>query len=234
MRIALLLLASLASCIQPSPHQRAMAEDRVWESHGADLQPGQTISQAMLGISQFETAERSGGNDPDVPSSSDLEELPLIAGAIQEAMGGDEHFDYGIEGGAAVGFTSSGGFVAAGGSGGLIVAVDIDLLLVDVFFGPFVSLNVGERVRFYGGAGPLIDFASYSHEGEEGATRVEEDGTGLGLGWYARGGVEVLLGDQYMFGVGYRWVDSRIALSGDLGTLDVVGSQVFVSLSMGF
>lgn len=189
----------------------------------------------MIGVSSFETAQRLGGTDPDAGiGSDDLEHLPLIAGAFQETLRDGERFDFGFEGGAAVGFTSTGGFVLASGAGGLIVAVDIDLLLVDLFMGPFVSLHVGKSMRFYAAAGPLVDFATYSHEGTQGATEIDTHGTGLGAGWYARGGAEFLFGEQYMVGVGYRWFDSTVALSGDLGRLDLVGSQVFVSLSTGF
>lgn len=229
------LLLCCTSCLQPGPDRREARTESWREYHGADLEPGQVISQAMLGVTRFETAERSGGLDPSVPmGTNDLEQLPLISGALQEALGGNEYFDYGWEGGAALGFVGGGGFIAASGSNGLIVAVDIDLLLVDLFLGPFISTNIGNRMRFYMGAGPLVDFASYSHQGEEGGTAVDTNGTGLGFGWYARGGAEVLVGDRYMLGVGYRWVDSSIALSGDLGTLDLVGSQMFLSLSTGF
>ncbi|MFT7485033.1 MAG: hypothetical protein ACI9F9_000879 [Candidatus Paceibacteria bacterium] len=231
----LFLLILLPGCLGPDTRRRLPGDEDWRVGASADLEPGESISQAMIGVSYFETARREGGTNPDTGFGSDgLEQLPLIAGAIQETTRNGEYFDFGFEGGAAVGFVTSGGFVAASGANGLIVAVDIDLLLVDLFIGPFVSLNIGERMRFYAGAGPVVDFANYSHEGSEGSTEVDESGTGLGLGWYARGGVEFLFDGGYMLGVGYRWFDSNIALSGDLGTLDLVGSQAFVSFSTGF
>ncbi|MFT7671252.1 MAG: hypothetical protein ACI8X5_003969 [Planctomycetota bacterium] len=201
----------------------------------AHLVPGQTINQGMIGASFLSGLERNGGEDPPKAGDSSYPEtFPLIAGAVQTALGG-EGLNYGFEIGASLGFQTGEGFVAVSGNQGLIVAVDIDLLLVDLFGGPFISVPLTDRARLYVGAGPLVQFGSYSHEELEGeSNEISGHGTGLGFGWNARAGAEIAVGGTMMLGFGARWLDSRIGLSDGLGTLDVVGTQVFVSISTGF
>ncbi|MEE8469579.1 MAG: hypothetical protein V3T22_14055, partial [Planctomycetota bacterium] len=189
-----------------------------------DLVPGQTIAQGMFGASFLSSVDRSGGSDP--PSGAqgdDLEQVPMIGGAFQHAMWGDR-IDAGLEVGGTLGFQTGGGFVAAGG-GGLVIAVDIDMFLFDLFGGPFVSLPLGRKARLYGGAGPLMQFADWDQSGEG----VNQSGSGFGTGFYARTGLEIELTPYMLIGIGVRWTDSRVTLGSGLGSLDLEGTQVMIT-----
>jgi opacity protein-like surface antigen len=193
-----------------------------------DLVPGQVVAQGMIGASFLTSADRSGGsNPPSGVQGDDLEQMPMIGGAFQYAMWGDR-VDAGLEVGGTLGFQTGGGFVAAGGSG-LIVAVDIDMFLFDLFGGPFVSLPLGEKARLYGGVGPLMQFADWDQSGEG----VDQSGSGFGTGLYARAGLEVELTPYMLIGIGARWTDSRVSLDSGLGDLDVQGTQVMVTFTAG-
>jgi opacity protein-like surface antigen len=189
---------------------------------------GQTIAQGMIGANLLTAADRSGGTDP--PSGSqgdDFEQVPLLGGAFQYAMWGDR-IDAGLEVGGTLGFQAGSGFVAAGG-GGLIIAVDIDMLLFDLFGGPFVSVPLGAKARLYGGAGPLMQFADWDQHGDG----VDESGSGFGTGLYARTGLEIELTPSMLVGIGVRWFDSTVSLGSGLGNLDLEGTQVMITFTAG-
>ena len=59
-------------------------------------------------------------------------------------------------------------------------------------------------------------------------------GTGFGVGWYARTGIEYLLNPGMMMGIGARWSDSRVDLGSELGDLELDGTQVFLTVTKGF
>lgn len=189
---------------------------------------GQTIAQGLIGASFLTSVDRSGGTDPpNGAQGDDLEQVPMIGGAFQHVMWGDR-IDAGLEVGGTLGFQTGGGFVAAGG-GGLIIAVDIDMFLFDLFGGPFVSVPLGEKARIYAGAGPLMQFADWDQRGEG----VDQSGSGFGTGLYARTGLEFELTPHMLVGIGVRWTDSRVSLGSGLGNLDLEGTQVMITFTAG-
>jgi hypothetical protein len=189
-----------------------------------DLQEGHTLLQGFIGASLFETVDRDGGSF-EFSEEPDFDTFPLIGGGGQWVLGGGQ-LDFGIEGGFGFGFRTEGGAFIAGG-GGAVVAVDVNVLLIDVYTGLFASTFLGNRWRLYGGVGPLMQFADYDIDAET------DGGSGFGVGYYGRTGLEYVLANRAMIGVGARWIASEVDLSNDLGDLEVEGTQVFLTVTTG-
>jgi len=182
----------------------------------------------FLGVSAFDNVEREGGGIADVDGDEgDLDEIPVIGGGAQWKLGG-EKLDYGLE----LLFSLSGianATAFAVGGGGAAVAIDVDLLVVDVYGGPFISTFLGDGLRLYASAGPLMEWADY----EESDSGLSEDGSGFGYGTYARAGFEFVLPSRTMLGLGARWSDTSVDLGSDLGDLEMDGFQILFTVSRG-
>ena len=240
------LILALTGCASVSPSVPVSGIDAEYQTYAAAPQaypsappsspgekpmwrPNQTLMQGFIGVSFYDEVSREGGSIADVDGDSgDLDQLPLIGGGAQVKLGGDK-FDFGFEGFFSLeGRANAAAFVAGGG--GAAVAVDVDLLLIDIYGGPFISKFLGKNMRVYGSAGPLIQFGDYDQE----LLGAHESGSGFGVGWYARTGVEFVMASRTMIGIGAMWLDSSIDLSGGLGDLDIQGSQVYLTLTRGF
>lgn len=186
---------------------------------------GQPLMHGFLGLSQFSSVEAGDGDiDGD---AGDLDELPLIGGGAQWRLGG-RRFDLGLEGLLSFsGRANAAAFVSTGG--GAALAVDVDLLLFQVFGGPFASLFLGDRLRLYGGAGPLLQFADYDQTGNG----LADSGSGFGYGWYARTGVEYALKSRNLVGLGVRWSDTSVDLGSSLDDLEIDGLELVLTVSRG-
>ena len=123
----------------------------------------------------------------------------------------------------------SGATAFASGGGGAVLAVDVDMLVFDLYGGPFASVFLGEKLRAYVAAGPLLNWVRYDQEG----SALDADGDGFGVGYYARTGLELALPGS-MLGVGVRWSDSTTDLDGGLGELELEGFQVAFTVSRYF
>jgi opacity protein-like surface antigen len=189
---------------------------------------GHTVMQGFLGAYEWNTVERSGGDTPDVDGSDDdLSQLPAIGGGGQYKLLGN-HLDFGFEAMISFGWRANATAFAAGG-GGAVVAVDVDMFLIDLYGGPFLSMFLGDRVRVYGAAGPLMQWAEFDQNGEN----IDDSGSGFGTGWYARTGLELRVRPGLMVGGGIRWTDSSIDLNNGLGDLDLEGFQWAFTVSTG-
>lgn len=237
--LALSFLAGCNSTLASRPATMALPPVQSATSYGGSAQDaarsqkphwdkGQRLMQGFLGVTEFDDIERSGGNTPDVDGSNeDSAELPTIGGGAQWKLGG-ERIDYGFEGMFSLGWRSNATAFAVGG-GGAAIAVDVDLLLVDVYGGPFVSLFLGKKMRVYGAAGPMIEFANY----DQTSSVFDDSGSGFGVGVYARTGIEFLLPSRTLVGFGVKWSDSTIDLGSDLGDLDMAGLQYAITITKG-
>lgn len=230
--LCLLLLVGLASCRNTRQDRYEPYEPYQTPYSGTDLEPGQVIAQGMLGASLLTDVSRTGGDYPPVTESGDLERLPMIAGSFQWPMWG-KRIDAGLEAGGSLGFRTGAGYFRAGGSG-LQVALEIDMYIFDLFGGPFVSTSLGDKVRIWGGAGPLMQFVNYSQDGTQGDEDISASSTGFGTGYYVRTGIDLMATKSMMVGIGARWVDSRTSLGSGLGNLDMQGTQLFVAFTSGF
>ena len=225
------LIALFCSCVSranPQRDRRELLKPYLRERHLVHMTPGQTFAQGMLGVSYLTESnfDQSSVNAPLI-QSDDIQQAPMIGGAFQHAIWG-EHIDAGLEVGGTLGFQSGGAFVVVGG-GGLLVAVDVDMLLFDLFAGPFVSVPLGNKTRIYGGAGPMMQFADWDQTGNN----VDQSGSGLGTGLYARTGLEFEFSPAMLVGVGVRWSDSEVSLGGGLGNLDIGGIQAMLTFTAG-
>lgn len=194
---------------------------------GSRWAPGRTMMQGFFGVQYLTEADRSSGSLPPTEGGDDFESVPTLGGGAMYKMGGNR-LDWGLEGMLAFGGRANATAFYAG-AGGAAVAVDVDLLLFDLYGGPFVSLFLGERMRLYGAAGGLLQWASYDQDGPSAVDTG--DGDGFGSGYYVRTGLEFLLSQGTLLGFGVRWSESRVDLSGNMGHLDLAGTQAVVTLS---
>jgi hypothetical protein len=193
-----------------------------------DWQPGRMLMQGFLGVSAFEhVAVDDGGAGPVDGDDGELDQIPLIGGGAQWKLGG-ERVDFGLEGMLSFGWRGDAEAFVIGG-GGAAVAIDVDLLLFELYGGPFASLFLGDKLRLYGAAGPILQFADYAQSGGG----LAEDGSGFGAGWYARTGLEFALPSRTLIGFGARWSNTSVDLGSDLGDLELEGLQAMVTVSRG-
>jgi opacity protein-like surface antigen len=229
--LSLLLAVLFCSCASTAPPQqdrRELLKPYLRERHLVHMTPGQTFAQGMLGVSYLsESNFDDSATNPAVIQDSDIQQVPMIGGAFQHALWGDR-VDAGLEVGGTFGFQSGGAFVATGG-GGLVVAVDVDMFLFDLFAGPFVSVPLGNKTRIYGGAGPVMQFAEWDQRGDG----IDQSGSGFGTGLYARTGLEFEVTPAILIGIGARWSDTQVSLGSGLGNLDLAGTQAMVTFTAG-
>ncbi len=227
-----LLLLFAGSCahvpVRPPPLQSTLGADAQGPSYaGFPLKwnPGETLLQGVIGVSYLSDFMLDG--DASSVELDDEEILPSLGGGAQWKLAG-KHLDFGLEG-----FLSFSGrsnleaFASSGGSS--VVVIDVDLLLVEFYGGPFVSRFVGDSVRLYGGAGPLLQWVGY----DQSDAVDEEDADGSGGGVYARAGIEFLLPSRKLVGFGARWSRSSLDFNQELGELELEGLELFVSYAYG-
>lgn len=187
----------------------------------------QAVLQGYFGATLIDEFQVASGSSPAV-DASDVSSLPVIGGGAQLKLGGDR-IDWGVEGLLAFNWRANAVAFAAGG-GGAAVAVDVNLLLFELYGGPFASMFLGKDWRLYGAVGPTMQWASYDQEGGS----IDDSGTGFGVGGYGRAGLEYRWTDSTMVGLGARYFDSTIDLSDGLGDLELAGTQVFITITQGF
>jgi hypothetical protein len=104
----------------------------------------------------------------------------------------------------------------------LVITTDIDLLVTDLFIGPYGEFLLGERWRVYGAAGGLMEFVHGDADIDDpntGQSKVNDDAFGGGV--YARTGLEFVLSSGVSVGFGVRWVDSNVDFGDPLGEYDL-------------
>src|SRR5688572_7131331 len=167
---------------------------------------GQALLQGFFGATYFDEVSFDRGGTEDVDGDEgDLDQLPLIGGGAQWKLGG-QGIDIGLEGLLSfAGRANAEAFVIGGG--GAAIAIDVDMLIFEMYGGPFASVLLGETLRLYAAAGPLMQFADCEQDefDDEGET---ESGSGFGTGYYARAGFELVLPSYTLIGMGARWSDS--------------------------
>jgi len=183
--------------------------------------------QGYIGANFIDSITRQGGFLNRVDSNFD--QWPVIGGGGQWVLGGGTRLDLGLEGMINFGGRANALAFRAGG-GGAAVAVDVDMLVIDLYGGPFASTFLGEKVRVYGSIGPMVQFVNYS-EDDTVAPFASGSGNGFGTGLYARTGAEIRVSAGTLVGLGARWIDSRVDLDSNLGDLDISGIEVFFSVT---
>ena len=229
---AALLLLCAASCVNPRMHQWPGDPQPIPQS-SVDLEVGQVMATGMVGVGFYDQVERSGGTTPPVGPQPDSLESQLVLGGMYQETLGDGWLDWGLEGGGAWGYRTSNGLVDPGTGP---VEVDVDLSLFDLHGGLFLSRGLGHRARVFAGAGPVAQFANWWQEGNDAGTMTDLDqhGSGVGLGYYARAGLDLQTSTDLLLGVSVRWLDSEVSLDDGLGTLEVRGLQVLLTFSRSY
>ena len=217
-----------------APPSRAFSESlgqepEPWEfDRHVTWRPRQTLLQGFIGASYYDQVTLDQGSTSVDGDDGELDQLPVLGGGAQWKLGG-KRVDFGFEG--LFSFSGRTDAVAfSSGSGGAVVAVDVDLVLFDLYGGPFVSVFLGDKLRLYAAAGPLMEFAEWGQTDEN---SVDENGSGYGTGLYARLGLELVLPGRRMVGIGARWSNTQIDLDNDLGDLEIDGLQAFITVTEG-
>jgi len=219
--------APAASQAAPTP-PKSLEEYSIPSRTAPQWHIGQPLMQGFFGASLFERVEIDTDGPGEVDGDrGELDELPVIGGGGQWRLGG-ERLDLGLEGLMSLAWRGDAEAFVVGG-GGAAVAVDVDVFVFELFGGPFASVFLGEKLRLYGAAGPLMQWADYSQSGNG----LGDDGSGFGVGWYARTGLEFALPSRTWLGFGARWSDSSIDLGGSLGDLELEGLQLALTVSRG-
>jgi hypothetical protein len=211
----------LAASPDLAPEPDAQGPQR--QASGPRWRRGQALQQGFIGVSTYDEVSREGGRFPSLDGDQgDLDEMFLLGGGGQWKLSGDE-LDFGMEAFLALqGRGDAEGFIVGGG--GAAVAVDVDLMIFDLYGGPMVSTFLGDSLRIYVGAGPMIGWAFYD--------QASVDGSGFGYGLYARTGLDIVLG-RFMVGAATRWTDAHYDLGGGLGDIDLDGFQWMITFTHG-
>ena len=194
--------------------------------------------QAMLGATHYSNLsfEHQSITDPSVDAESEISLMPTlgICGGMSLLK---EPATLGLEGGVLFGWRSDS--VTAVGHGGTIrVNIDNELYLLDLFLGPYVSANLGQRWRIYAGAGPLMMVGQYDKRSDEQVSESEpirEDKTSMafGGGLYARTGIEFKFEDGSYMGLCVRGFKSKLDFEDVPEDIDVKGLQFLITFTSG-
>jgi len=159
--------------------------------------------------------------------------MPLIGAQVQVPLR-PGRLEFGYEGGFSLGWDSEHEAYYID-TGVVLVATDNKVRLFDVSGGLYLSTMLGRRWRLYGGAGPVFQFGKLDLDYDQPINgRTSDSGSGVGLGYYARTGLEVKTSPGTSVGLVVRWVDSSVDLGGTLGDLDIEALQVGIAVTSGF
>lgn len=238
--ILLCALILLAACTQPRKrsYEHLFGEDAPVEKN--DAPPQGTSFQLWLGVADYDdlTFQQESQVNPGVVAETEIDTMPFMGIAGQFPFVGQD-LQAGMEGGFTIGAWGDRDKVYFSNN---VLAVKLDsfLMLTDIFIGAFGALEVDESVRFYAGAGPLVMLGYYEYETEDAEStkatyaHIEDDELALGVGLYARAGVEFRVGKRGLLGVGARAVEADLDFGGDTGDVDIDGVQFMVTYGIGF
>jgi|GEM_PF-5642621 len=235
-----LLLVACTACVVREPRDRE--EEKLADLLGLDAVPEGLSYQAWFGLTQLDEEdqdfERTSSFDPTVRAAPEFSTMPLLGIAVQQKVVGDR-IAAGAEGGATLGWWFD-RESARNNTGALLLEVDSELLMLEFFFGGFVSADLGDAARIYAGAGPLLYVGLYDTEIEEQdpaiGTIYEDDETdaALGAGVYARAGFDFFFGSDSAMGIGVRQVVADLDFGSPSGEIDFDGVQVFLTWTLRF
>lgn len=172
-------------------------------------------------------------NNPDV-SGGDYS-LTLFGLTGQVPYGG-QTLQYGMEYGALLSLqsdTRSIVITGGSGSGSIKVSVDLESFILDGFFGGFVSASPFKWVRFHLAAGPLLIYGERNSQSVEPHDEpdVSTKSSALGVGLYARAGMDFIFTDRFALGFSTRGTQTSLTFSKTTGKVDVEGWQYFIAMS---
>ena len=219
---------TLAACAGPDP-----APPTPWEPYlPRRASAARDHVQGVVGITQFAAGTAIAAPGTNVVNEGS-QTFPMLGGSFQHSMT-DGEIRLGLEGGLSGGWQSTRTVLAAG-NGTIVTQRDNDVMLLDGFIGAYATIPLAGGWRVYGGAGPVLQYASIKTLDLDLPAGSERDSIdGFGGGWYARAGVELELGGPLLLGFGVRWVDASAYLGPDLSDLIVEGVQFGLTLSQSY
>jgi opacity protein-like surface antigen len=204
---------------------------------------GEAGSQFLIGVTsldedEIDFKEVEGLEDFDLKDKMNLSDLISIGAAGYSNLSG-EKTGVGIEYGAI--FSWMADDVDSNTADGQVeMSADGSLILFDVFLGPQVNTRAGDKVRFYGGAGPLLMYGHVSADFEEENNQeqykedISENDSSLGIGGYLRAGAEFSISRDSALGLGVRWFTASLDFNDTLGDVDFNGPQIFFNYTSSF
>lgn len=190
--------------------------------------------QAMLGATRFSNLklDYASTKDPTVITGTSFEWMPSIglAGAVPITR---KPMEIGIEGGAVVSLQND-SVRAVGENGTIYITIHNDLVLCDLFIGPSISAIIRDRMKIYGALGPLMMIGWNNIQLDESSSGSVsssswDKATSLGVGLYARTGIEFRLNKSSWMGIGVRGFKSQLNFDNVSGKTDIQGIQMLLT-----
>jgi hypothetical protein len=228
----LIMWLLLLICMAGTP---LFADDDPDQNANAD---SYSLVQVMLGAARFSNLNLNyqSTQDPSLQATSTFTWMPLVGieGGIPIIK---TPVSFGIEGGALFSWMTD-TVSAYGGNGSINIHVDNQLYLLDLSIGPYVSAEMGKRVRVYGGLGPILMFGQNNNQTNEYVTTSQavydsNASSAFGPGLYGRAGIEFRLKNNSWMGVGARAFGSKLNFGNVSGTTDVNGFQLMITYTVG-
>ena len=215
-----LLLSSCASQTSYGDLPPTWSRERISSVH----------SQALIGISEVSGIELSRESS-DI-SRAGKESLPAVGAAWQMPMTYSPP-EIGIETGVSLGWDAGRSLRVSDGQEEM--SVDTNLLIADIWIGPYIALPLGRSVRVYASAGPLLQYGEISlrYEQQNGDLVRVRDNSYAG-GTYVRTGIELIVARDVYLGFGARWYQSVLDLDASKQAIDINVAQYFFTLSTRF
>lgn len=157
--------------------------------------------------------------------------MPTVGiGGHYRLFGNPRSFEGGLDATLLFSWAGDSTSVIAAGGGNALILISTDMFITDIGFGMYGSQMLGDSVRVYLGAGPLVQFGNGEFENELTTTVT----SGFGVGLYGRGGVEFKVKPAEFLGIGVRGTYSEIDFGGSVGDINTDVLQVFLSYTMDF
>ena len=177
-------------------------------------------------------------NDPDI-GEGDFD-INIFGADAQKPLGGGS-FKYGFETGVLFSIDSDvRNFSASSGSGGgkVAVSVDVNSILIDYFAGEYLSFEPAKWLRLNVGADPLLIWSQWETEPEasisEEVIDQSESESGLGVGVYARVGLDLFFTETIGLNIGARINETTLSLKNTTGEVDIEGWQYYAGMAVHF
>jgi len=204
----------------------------------AMAQNGPVDVQALIGVVRWKekdsrlssTGETVSNDISDAPVIGIAGQMPLVPGLNT----------IGFEAGSTLTWWKQGSSWYLSSSGSGAVSVDVSAQVVDLFAGIYLSSEALQRTRLYAGAGPTFVMA-WNNDSDYYVTDVNGNPVLLydrsydsALGFYGRAGVEFQLMDGSYMGVAYRYLEASLDFGGELGKVDMAGSEGLITYTQRF
>lgn len=223
----------LVICVAGTP---LFADDDPSQDSNAD---SYSLVQVMLGAARYSNLnlDYQSAEYPTIEATSTFTWMPLIGieGGVPILK---KPVSLGIEGGALFSWMTDS--VSAVGTipGQVTLHLDNQLYLLDLSIGPYVSAEVGKRMRVYGGLGPILMFGQNNNQSNYYVSTSQtvydsNASSAFGPGIYGRAGIEFRLKNSSWMGIGARAFGSKLNFSNVSGTTNVNGFQLMLTYTVG-